>query len=46
MALNYTEQSLILVSTITGCASIFAIASLVAILVGIGGSAVGLIICV
>ena len=46
MALNYIEQSLIVVSTITGCVSIFAFTSLVGIPVGIGSSAVGLIICV
>ena len=40
--LNYTEQSLIVVSTTTRCVSIFAFASLVGILIGITSSAIGL----
>ena len=43
---NYIEQSLILVSTITGCVSISSFASLVGILVGIASSAKRLKICV
>ena len=38
--LNYVEQLLILVSTVTGCFSIFTFASLVVIPVGITSSAV------
>ena len=38
--LNYLEQLLILVSTVTGCVSVSAFASLVAIPVGIMSSAV------
>ena len=43
--LNYVEHLLILVSTVTGCVSISAFASLVAIPVGITSSAVGIKIC-
>ena len=43
--LNYIEHLLILVSTITGCVSIFAFASLVAVSVGITSFAVGIRIC-
>ena len=43
--LNYIKHVLILVSTVTGCASISAFASLVG-LVGVTGSAVRLKICV
>ena len=43
--LHYIEHLLILVSTITGCVSIFACASLVAIPIGITSSGVGLKIC-
>ena len=43
--LNYTEQFLILGSTITGCVSISAFASLVGIPIGITSSAIGLKIC-
>ena len=43
--LNYVEHLLILVSKITGCISISAFASLVAIPVGITSSAVGIKIC-
>ena len=43
--LNYIEHLLILVSTVTGCVSIFAFASLVGIPVDITSSAVGLKIC-
>ena len=43
--LNYAENLLILVSTVTRCVSISAFASLVAILVGITSSAVGIKIC-
>ena len=38
-ALNYIEHSLILASTVTGCTSISAFASSVAILIGITNSA-------
>ena len=44
--LNYIEHLLILVSTVTGCISIFAFASLVGIQVDITSSAVGLKICI
>ena len=44
--LNYIEHLLILVSTVTGCVSISAFASLVGIPVGIANSLVGLKICV
>ena len=44
--LNYTEYLLILASTVTGCVSISAFASLVSIPVGIGRSAVAIKICV
>ena len=43
--LNYVEQLLILVSTVTGCVSISAFASLVSAPVGIRSSAVGMQIC-
>ena len=43
--LNYVEHLLILVSTVTGCVSISAFASLVCVPFGITSSAVGLIIC-
>ena len=43
--LSYIEHSLILISTITGCISISAFASLAGILIGIVSSAVGLKIC-
>ena len=43
--LNYVEQLRILVSTVTGCASISAFASLVCVPVGITSSAVGIKIC-
>ena len=43
--LNYIEHFLILGSTITGCVSISAFASLVGIPVGITSSAIGLEIC-
>ena len=39
--LNYTEHFLILASTITGCISIFAFASLVGIPIGITSYAIG-----
>ena len=42
---NYTEHFLFLGSTITGCVSIFAFASLVGIPIGIKSSAMGLKIC-
>ena len=42
---NYLEQSLILVSTVTGCVSISVFASLAGIPIGITSSAVGLKIC-
>ena len=44
--MNYVEHFLILVSTLTGCVSIFAFASLVFILIGIMSSAIRLKICV
>ena len=44
--LNYIEQILILVSTVTGCFSISAFAPLVVISIGITSSAIRLIICV
>ena len=43
--LNYVEQVLILVSTVTGCVSISAFASLVCVPVGITSSVVGMNIC-
>ena len=43
--LNYTEHFLILGSTITGCISISAFASLVGIPIGITSSAIELKIC-
>ena len=43
--LNYIEHFLILVSTITGCVSIFAFASLIGIPIGITSFAIGLKIC-
>ena len=43
--LNYIEHFLMLASTITGCVSISAFASLVGIPVGITSSAIGLEIC-
>ena len=43
--LNYVERLLILVSTVTGCISISAFASLVAIPIGILNSAVKINIC-
>ena len=45
VVLNYIEHLLILVSTVTGCVSISASASLVGIPVGITSSVVGLKIC-
>ena len=44
--LNYIEHFLILGSTITGCVSISAFASLVGIPIGIASSTIGLKICV
>ena len=44
--LNYIEHSLILISTVTGCVSIFDFASLVGIPMGITSTAVELKICV
>ena len=44
--LNYIEHSLILISTITGCVSISAFASLVEIPIEIRSSAIGFNICV
>ena len=43
--LNYIDHSLIVISTITGCVSISAFASLVGIPTGIMSSAIGLKIC-
>ena len=40
--LNYIEQLLVLASTITGCVSIFSVASLVSIPIEIMSSAIGL----
>ena len=45
ITLNYIEHFLILASTITGCISIFAFASLLVITIGVTRSAVGLKIC-
>ena len=45
ITLNYIEYFLILSSTITGCISISAFASLVGIPIGITSSAIGLKIC-
>ena len=44
--LNYIDHSLIVISTITECVFIVALASLVAYLVGITSSAIGIKICV
>ena len=44
--LNYIDHSLIVISTITGCVSISAFATLVGIPIGITSSAIGLEICV
>ena len=44
--LNYIEYLLNLISIVSGCVSISAFASLVGILIGITGSAIGLKICV
>ena len=44
--LNYTDHSLIVISTITGCISISAFASLVGIPIRIASSTIGLNICV
>ena len=43
--LNYAENFLILASTITGCISISAFASLFGVPIGIASSAIGLRIC-
>ena len=43
--LNYVEYLLILASTVTGCVSISAFASLVDITVGITSSSIGINIC-
>ena len=43
---NYTDQSLIVISTIIGCVSISAFASLVGIPIGITSSTIGFKICV
>ena len=43
--INYIEHLLLLTSTVTGCVSISAFASLDGILVGIASSAAGLKIC-
>ena len=45
ITLYYTEHSLILASTITGCISISPFASLIGIPLGITNSAIGLKIC-
>ena len=42
---NYIDHSLIVISTITGCVSISAFASLVGIPIGIASSTIGLKIC-
>ena len=44
--LNYIDHLLIVISTITGCVSISAFASLVGIPTGIMSSAIGLKICI
>ena len=44
--LNYIEHFLILISTVNGCVSISAFASLVGIPIGITSSAIGLKLCV
>ena len=44
--LNYIDHSIIVISTITGCVSISAFASLVGIPIGITSFAIGLKICV
>ena len=44
--MNYIEHSLILISTVTGCVSIFDFASLLGIPMGITSTAVELKICV
>ena len=44
--LNYTEHLFILASTVTGCISISAFASLVGIPVSIASSSIGIKICV
>ena len=44
--LNYINHSLIVISTITGCVSISAFASLVGIPIGIASFTIGLNICV
>ena len=44
--LNYFDYSLIVTSTITGCVSISAFASLVGIPIGIASSTIGIKICV
>ena len=44
-ALNYIENFLILASTVTGCISISAFASLLGIPIGITSSAIGLKMC-
>ena len=44
--LNYIDHLLILISTVTGCVSIYAFAFLVAILIAITSSAIGLKNCV
>ena len=44
--LNYSENLLILISTVIGCVSISAFASFVGISVGMKSSAIGLNICV
>ena len=43
--LNYTDHFLILASSITGCISISAFASLIGIPIGIKSSAIGLKVC-
>ena len=43
--MNYIDHSLIVISTITGCVSIFSFVSLVGIPIGITRSATGLKIC-
>ena len=43
--LNYIDHLLIVISTVTGCVSISAFASLVGIPIGITNSAIGLKVC-
>ena len=44
--MNYIDHSRIVISTVTGCVSVSAFASLVVIPIGIASSTIGLKICV